>query len=151
MPSSKGRKNSKPKGLAIILNFQGSPRSLFYAVWTRRYTVLTSLPSVQLPAILMLSVTDPDSGKDLKGGPSHGSRTSRRKIRYLLYYFELQGQQREAKSQMGVHRPSCKKKQEKGGGSFARTAFNLYPACRRIRSEERRVGKECRSRWSPYH
>ena len=24
-------------------------------------------------------------------------------------------------------------------------------AVRRIRSEERRVGKECRSRWSPYH
>ena len=24
----------------------------------------------------------------------------------------------------------------------------LYEACR---SEERRVGKECRSRWSPYH
>src|SRR2546429_9656469 len=23
--------------------------------------------------------------------------------------------------------------------------------CNRIRSEERRVGKECRSRWSPYH
>ena len=23
--------------------------------------------------------------------------------------------------------------------------------CKRIRSEERRVGKECRSRWSPYH
>ena len=22
---------------------------------------------------------------------------------------------------------------------------------RKIRSEERRVGKECRSRWSPYH
>src|SRR3989440_6270574 len=25
------------------------------------------------------------------------------------------------------------------------------PSFRRIRSEERRVGKECRSRWSPYH
>ena len=25
------------------------------------------------------------------------------------------------------------------------------PSSRRIRSEERRVGKECRSRWSPYH
>src|SRR2546430_4449058 len=25
------------------------------------------------------------------------------------------------------------------------------PALRRRRSEERRVGKECRSRWSPYH
>src|SRR3712207_9105165 len=23
--------------------------------------------------------------------------------------------------------------------------------CRTLRSEERRVGKECRSRWSPYH
>ena len=27
---------------------------------------------------------------------------------------------------------------------------SIYRACRR-RSEERRVGKECRSRWSPYH
>ena len=25
------------------------------------------------------------------------------------------------------------------------------PACVVMRSEERRVGKECRSRWSPYH
>src|ERR1044072_9955913 len=33
---------------------------------------------------------------------------------------------------------------------------NIYPALMRLekngyRSEERRVGKECRSRWSPYH
>ena len=26
-----------------------------------------------------------------------------------------------------------------------------YPFCMGLRSEERRVGKECRSRWSPYH
>src|SRR3712207_9394445 len=26
-----------------------------------------------------------------------------------------------------------------------------YSALSRLRSEERRVGKECRSRWSPYH
>ena len=25
------------------------------------------------------------------------------------------------------------------------------PVCIILRSEERRVGKECRSRWSPYH
>src|SRR3989449_10549484 len=25
------------------------------------------------------------------------------------------------------------------------------PTVERVRSEERRVGKECRSRWSPYH
>src|SRR5256885_16600097 len=28
---------------------------------------------------------------------------------------------------------------------------NLSSALTRVRSEERRVGKECRSRWSPYH
>ena len=26
-----------------------------------------------------------------------------------------------------------------------------FPRSLKIRSEERRVGKECRSRWSPYH
>src|SRR2546425_12349976 len=31
----------------------------------------------------------------------------------------------------------------------ARGAFS--PHAERVRSEERRVGKECRSRWSPYH
>ena len=30
----------------------------------------------------------------------------------------------------------------------ATTVYALYHA---VRSEERRVGKECRSRWSPYH
>ena len=38
------------------------------------------------------------------------------------------------------------------GPRRARTLF--FPGCSLInyaRSEERRVGKECRSRWSPYH
>ena len=30
-------------------------------------------------------------------------------------------------------------------------ALMLSPTISTIRSEERRVGKECRSRWSPYH
>src|SRR3712207_8331957 len=34
--------------------------------------------------------------------------------------------------------------------SRLRRSINLDPVVRR-RSEERRVGKECRSRWSPYH
>ena len=32
-----------------------------------------------------------------------------------------------------------------GGGGHS------YEIAKRLRSEERRVGKECRSRWSPYH
>ena len=31
----------------------------------------------------------------------------------------------------------------------AKIAYELIPY--EVRSEERRVGKECRSRWSPYH
>ena len=31
------------------------------------------------------------------------------------------------------------------------TFLALYKSGRETRSEERRVGKECRSRWSPYH
>src|SRR2546422_6447177 len=33
----------------------------------------------------------------------------------------------------------------------AHPAGNAGTVCRAARSEERRVGKECRSRWSPYH
>ena len=33
----------------------------------------------------------------------------------------------------------------------SRTAASLSKAIQEGRSEERRVGKECRSRWSPYH
>ena len=31
------------------------------------------------------------------------------------------------------------------------TVASAVMACKATRSEERRVGKECRSRWSPYH
>ena len=34
---------------------------------------------------------------------------------------------------------------------LARTSHKQLAALLHIRSEERRVGKECRSRWSPYH
>src|SRR5256885_7239837 len=39
-------------------------------------------------------------------------------------------------------------------GMFFQEARDLRSNCREaavLRSEERRVGKECRSRWSPYH
>src|SRR6266540_7406804 len=41
---------------------------------------------------------------------------------------------------------------ELGGSSTRLLAIGTKPtASRAARSEERRVGKECRSRWSPYH
>ena len=43
-----------------------------------------------------------------------------------------------------VHPP-----QKQGPEEFA--SFNNGFRCKLTRSEERRVGKECRSRWSPYH
>src|SRR3712207_9059601 len=36
-----------------------------------------------------------------------------------------------------------------GKGLSERELYDIYDAS--LRSEERRVGKECRSRWSPYH
>ena len=36
-------------------------------------------------------------------------------------------------------------------GGYAIPAFNFNNMEQMQRSEERRVGKECRSRWSPYH
>src|SRR6266498_5706017 len=45
---------------------------------------------------------------------------------------------------------ACEGSAETGSGQLHRRALLLRdPAGRR--SEERRVGKECRSRWSPYH
>ena len=38
-----------------------------------------------------------------------------------------------------------------GGASFLSTGNTAVIYYADMRSEERRVGKECRSRWSPYH
>ena len=37
------------------------------------------------------------------------------------------------------------------GQNLAKAVGMKFNKNRNIRSEERRVGKECRSRWSPYH
>ena len=43
-------------------------------------------------------------------------------------------------------------KQLMAGGGVALVGITLIPLLSGLfRSEERRVGKECRSRWSPYH
>ena len=37
------------------------------------------------------------------------------------------------------------------GNSYKVTIGDIEDNIAHVRSEERRVGKECRSRWSPYH
>src|SRR2546425_4193483 len=37
------------------------------------------------------------------------------------------------------------------GGLLLGLIVGFYELAKAVRSEERRVGKECRSRWSPYH
>ena len=43
---------------------------------------------------------------------------------------------------------TCNKQE---GKRFQITSVTVLLSLSNIRSEERRVGKECRSRWSPYH
>ena len=48
--------------------------------------------------------------------------------------------------------PMCNYAREHGGKDVRkRSCFRLGRNIMIDRSEERRVGKECRSRWSPYH
>ena len=45
----------------------------------------------------------------------------------------------------------CLATNEEGECIDLSTKYAVDMLCEEIRSEERRVGKECRSRWSPYH
>src|SRR2546426_12812588 len=49
---------------------------------------------------------------------------------------------------IGKTKPACRGQLRVGRSSTSRTLRARLSA---VRSEERRVGKECRSRWSPYH
>ena len=51
---------------------------------------------------------------------------------------------------MGIFRKSINNECWRGCGKKG-TLLHCWWECKLIRSEERRVGKECRSRWSPYH
>src|SRR6201999_2615562 len=48
-------------------------------------------------------------------------------------------------------RPATKEQVQSLGGKFVAVEDEEFKAAETARSEERRVGKECRSRWSPYH
>src|SRR2546429_9027184 len=63
---------------------------------------------------------------------------------------ELPPVQRKINHLLGTdHLIQCRIGRFKRWGS--RRNLDVLCYCTHIRSEERRVGKECRSRWSPYH
>ena len=64
--------------------------------------------------------------------------------------FEMQGMMIEY---MGEKHPAVLEKFKRliNSGQCELVSFHLSDALNLARSEERRVGKECRSRWSPYH
>ena len=73
-------------------------------------------------------------------------------------FFEQSWVQEFAKNGGGHHSAHIHWNQHVGGFYFLKASENTsYPIFHeprtgaRCRSEERRVGKECRSRWSPYH
>ena len=53
--------------------------------------------------------------------------------------------------QVQVRRQKLADLRAAGSDPFAITKFPQDAYSADLRSEERRVGKECRSRWSPYH
>ena len=56
---------------------------------------------------------------------------------------------KKSASKIPETKPVAKKRLLKTAGKLS--ASGVVSAKKRSRSEERRVGKECRSRWSPYH
>src|SRR5258707_13941180 len=82
-------------------------------------------------------VSRPHLGSNKRVYPSYGSVTGwSERISRSVVRFSLSNLYADSKG--AGHPNGCKE-----GGT--------RQSCPRLRSEERRVGKECRSRWSPYH
>ena len=64
----------------------------------------------------------------------------------LLHLIAETGSLRSAAAQMGLSYSKALRLVQ-----HAEKELGFALTCKTIRSEERRVGKECRSRWSPYH
>src|SRR5260221_5495197 len=73
-----------------------------------------------------------------------------------IYLWRRRADHRRGRSSVGSHgyreyRWTCQQVSQRLTLSLARSAGGSTSAIQSKRSEERRVGKECRSRWSPYH
>ena len=65
-------------------------------------------------------------------------------VQFYLEQYEQAGKKRPKRS---ISTAEMQKRVQ----TLFRTLRSAKPGRVNVRSEERRVGKECRSRWSPYH
>src|SRR3712207_6673427 len=100
--------------------------------------------AIDIGATLHVAAVGPD--RDPEPVPSFGTSTA--DLHRLADWFERCGVTTVAMESTGVYwSPAYEVLEQRG---FAVVLVNARDV-KHVRSEERRVGKECRSRWSPYH
>src|SRR2546426_11366998 len=95
---------------------------------------LTAHKGLRAEILLLLKRAQPLTAKDL----AHQLSVSPNAIRHHLKELEAEALIVYGREQRGVGAPTFAYRLSADGEAL-------------FRSEERRVGKECRSRWSPYH
>ena len=92
--------------------------------------------------------SEQDSMKTLSGAAGKGSGSSMSEAKKQQYMWPSRWSKPSAHGDCGA--VSCNNiYATRAGLEMLRDGGNAFDAA--VRSEERRVGKECRSRWSPYH
>src|SRR3712207_5229868 len=82
---------------------------------------------------------------------AYASRHGHALIDRALYLPETWAFDGTRRAEAGVPESVSFTTKPKLGQTMLKRAFEAGVPCAWVRSEERRVGKECRSRWSPYH
>src|SRR3989441_10018322 len=105
--------------------------------WSSRGGELAK-PDLVTPGVAFSSVPRWDTGNEIKGGTSMAAPHAAGLAACLLSAMLQEGRRVSAAEVTQALRASA-------------TPFRGETVLDDGRSEERRVGKECRSRWSPYH
>src|ERR1019366_8194300 len=92
---------------------------------------------------------DCDPAEPLKPGYAHQYEQTRRRrdVMRIEVRVEVRAQAERRERQGGPHKPPLPQRRQKE----RQCKIQRRQEEEAVRSEERRVGKECRSRWSPYH
>ena len=112
----------------FLVNFERTCEKLSFAPETWPQRLLTLLPCEAAEVVARLSAGDADDYDKVKSS--------------LLKRYRLSAE---------AFRQRFRNASKKSSEGYSEFAYGLKTNLIEWRSEERRVGKECRSRWSPYH